>query len=515
MFCAMPGKSNMGLKEKTLKNSFYSAIAQIIMIFLRFLSRYFLIRYIGVELVGLSDTISSTVGMLSLAEVGIESAISYSLYTPIKDGDKESINKIMNVFRRLYAILSGIILLIGINGLFFLKYILKGIDINFMVYCIYFLYVGNTCISYLLCHRRTLLYADIQEYIVKKIDIATNILFTVLGLIIILVTHDIIFYTITLIFQTFVSNFWIHVSSRKIYPYLKNGPVDKKILRNTLLYAKDLFWGTVAGFVYGSTDNIIVSGFLGTVYVGYLGNYSLVSKSIQTIVTKVLSPITPTIGRLQREDISKKQFNSIFYKYHQICYLSALAVTVPMLVLFDGFIIFAFGQDYILSSSVKYLLAYVFYVNIAAFAYGNILATSGAFKLLRQVEMTGAVANIVTSLILVNIMGLPGVFLGTAITVTIQWVIRSLMVYINNLCLGGKAWFLSMIKEVYKIAIVIVSYIFGSYLYSIISVPFIIKFVICGSLSMVLSIVLYLIMYWFDDRFTPQFVLSILKRRRT
>ena len=56
-------------------------------------------------------------------------------------------------------------------------------------------------------------------------------------------------------------------------------------------------------------------------------------------------------------------------------------------------------------------------------------------------------------------MGLPGVFLGTAITVTIQWVIRSLMVYINNLCLGGKAWFLSMIKEVYKIAIVIVSYI--------------------------------------------------------
>lgn len=510
----MQKNSNIGLKERTLKNSFYSTIAQIIMILLRFLSRYFLIRYIGVELVGLSDTVSSTVGMLSLAEAGIGSAISYSLYTPIHDGDKDNINKIMNVFRRLYTILSGIILFIGIIGSFFLKYILKGVDINLTVYCIYYLYVGNTCISYLLCHRRTLLYADIQEYVVKKIDIATNIIFTALGLMIIIVSRDIILYIITLIFQTFVSNIWIHINSKDIYPYLKNEPVDKKILRNTLLYTKDLFWGTVAGFVYGSTDNIIVSGLLGTVYVGYLGNYSFVSKSIQTIVSKILSPITPTIGCLQREDISKQQFNSIFNKYHQICYLSALVVTVPMLVLFDGFITFAFGQDYLLESSVKYLLTFVFYVNIAAFAYGNILTTSGEFKLLRQVEMIGAVVNIVASLILVNVMGLPGVFLGTVITVTIQWIIRSFMVYINNLCLGRKAWFFSFIKEAYKIAIVIISYSCGSFLYGIISVPFIFKFIICGSLSMILSVIFYLILYWFDDRFTLKFALSMIKRRR-
>ena len=497
----------MNIRKVTVKNSFYAMLAQLVMLLMRFLSRFFLLKYVGVEKVGISDTILSIVGALSLSEFGIGSAISYSLYTPIYNNDYETVNKIMNVFQKLYSILSGIIFTVGIIGSFFLQYFLKGITLNGMVYLMYYLYVCNTCVSYLLCHRRTLLYADLREYVVKRVDIITNLAFSFVSIVVIYITHNIALYILTVLLQTFVSNIWIHVKCKKLYPYLEGGRIDKAIVRNTLMYAKNLFAGSVAAFVYGSTDNLIVSVVTGTVLVGYFNNYVMVSKSVYTIISQVLMPITPTIGRLQRGYSSKNEFFRTFLKYHQICYTFAFLVTVPTLVLFDGFIEFIFGPDYLLMPAIKCLLSIVLYVNIAAFSYGTVLTTSGEFRLIRRVETAGAVINIVSSIFLVHLMGLPGVLAGTVITVAVQWIMRSHMVYTNCFALNNRVWVVSIFKELYKILLVVIAYICGQWFYNFMNTSFLIRFVVCGCFCVVVSGLIYICLYRANDKITIKDIL--------
>ena len=85
----------MNRRKIILKNGFVGLTGQIISEFLQFIVRIFVLRYIGVEVLGISATFTSILQTLSLTELGFQMAVVYYLYQPLNQHDEIKINQIL------------------------------------------------------------------------------------------------------------------------------------------------------------------------------------------------------------------------------------------------------------------------------------------------------------------------------------------------------------------------------------------------------------------------------------
>lgn len=56
------------------------------------LGRRFVIQYLGNDVNGLNSLFASIIAVLSIADLGIASAITYCMYEPIVKGEKEKVS---------------------------------------------------------------------------------------------------------------------------------------------------------------------------------------------------------------------------------------------------------------------------------------------------------------------------------------------------------------------------------------------------------------------------------------
>lgn len=489
-----------GIVEKTVKNSIYSLLYRAVMILFNFSLQVILLKYIGVELVGVSATTTSVIGALSLAEGGVGSAIAYCLYKPVVEGNNKRVNQIMAVLKKIYMLLCGFVIVLGIVISFFLKVILNGVEITPFVYLVFYLICFNTAISFLCCYRRILLSADMQTYITNRVDICCEIVFMSAGILCIYFTRNYILYLMISILKTITSNMVIHVKCKRLYPYLKTVKALQEDFKDVFEYSKNLFWGNLAGYVYGSIDNVVVSTFSNTVNVGYLTNYTLVTSSLEKVANSAMSGAVAAVGQIQvNADTNRKK--EVFLIYAQICYLIGTFVCVPTYVLLDDFITNVYGEEYMMGKIISILLVIILYIRIVPTPYGTFITTSGMFDKLKKVEMTGALGNLSLSLIFVQIWGIPGVLLGTVVSTVIQWCMRSFYVFTKVLDLEIKELLKRFFHEVICAGIVLLDIITIIWISRYINISvFILRFVVLGIISEIMAGIWYCILYRFDDK---------------
>ncbi|MEI3192241.1 MAG: hypothetical protein V8S36_08465 [Lachnospiraceae bacterium] len=73
-----------------------------IYLLINFVLRRFFIQYFGVEILGINGVLADVLNTLSLAELGIQSAITFRLYEPLAKGRMGEVNEIITLFRKLY-----------------------------------------------------------------------------------------------------------------------------------------------------------------------------------------------------------------------------------------------------------------------------------------------------------------------------------------------------------------------------------------------------------------------------
>ena len=66
------------------------------------------------ELLGVNALLLSVVMVLSIAELGVNTAFMYALYGPLARGDQESVSSIVTYARRVYRYVAGAILGLGL-----------------------------------------------------------------------------------------------------------------------------------------------------------------------------------------------------------------------------------------------------------------------------------------------------------------------------------------------------------------------------------------------------------------
>ena len=75
------------------KNSLINALVgvggQVLNMLLQFVTRMFFIRYLSASYLGVDGLFTEVLGMLNLAELGIGSAMIYSMYKPVANDDRD------------------------------------------------------------------------------------------------------------------------------------------------------------------------------------------------------------------------------------------------------------------------------------------------------------------------------------------------------------------------------------------------------------------------------------------
>lgn len=111
---------------KSIKNAKVALIFYFINLVLQFFSRKVFLDYLGAEVLGLNTTAQNLIGFLNLAELGIGSAIAFTLYKPLHEKNTQVINEIVSVqgwlYRRVaYIVIAGACILMFFFPLIFAK----------------------------------------------------------------------------------------------------------------------------------------------------------------------------------------------------------------------------------------------------------------------------------------------------------------------------------------------------------------------------------------------------------
>ena len=77
--------------EKSIRNLFYGEVNIIFTVLLSMVTRTALVRILGLSAVSLNGLFTEVIAVLSLAELGVGSAITYHLYRPLAEHDRKKV----------------------------------------------------------------------------------------------------------------------------------------------------------------------------------------------------------------------------------------------------------------------------------------------------------------------------------------------------------------------------------------------------------------------------------------
>ncbi len=407
-------------------------ISQCATILFTFVTRYYFVSVIGVELLGLNSTFASILATLALAELGIQSAITYNLYKPLHDDDKNAVIEIMNIYRLLYRGIGILLLILSIFILPFLHFFIKDIEIGNLEK-IYFLLQASASIStYFFSYKRTLLFADQRDYVCKLIDLIIGIVFNILQCISLVLYKNYALYLILKIIQVYCGNIIVHAYCKRNYSYVIKSKINIERFRILASNIKDVFFSRIAGYIYSATDNLIISSFIGIVSVGYLTNYTTITKSLRALIQMGMSSVTPYVGKMLRKEKSVEIKLTNLKLFHHIRFLIAVFSIIPLAICIDEFIILWLSKDMILHISIMVLIALDLYIDIVHSALIDFINGEGLFRENKYGEIGGAILNICLSIILAQSIGIQGVLIGTVISQLFFWVYRSWLVLLHS-----------------------------------------------------------------------------------
>lgn len=402
----------------SIKNTAVAMLSNLITIVIGFVAQKAFLQTLGLEYAGLNGLFNNIVSMLAIAELGIGTAIVYHLYKPIAQKDITRIQTLMKFYKISYRVIAGIVVVLGILVMPFLQIIVGDTSIPESIYAIYALFLADTVISYLLTYKRSILYANEKNYIVNLVHIGYLIIMNGLQIATLYIFQNIFVYLGIKVTCRFLENVVITIIANRKYAYLKEKqvkPLDKETKTDIFTKIKGLIFHKIGAFLVLGSDNIIISMLFGVKTVGLYTNYSMIITAIENLIGQVFSSITASIGNLLVEENSEKSYQ-IYKKLLFFNFVVVTFCTIAFAQLVKPFITLIYGAEYVLPIAVALSIAVKFYFqnmrkNINAFK-----EAAGVFYEDRFIPLVEVAVNIVVSVILGKLIGLPGVFIGTAIS---------------------------------------------------------------------------------------------------
>ena len=398
-----------------LRNSIWALFSFFVTGILGLLTRKVFVQFLQVEYLGLNGLFSNVLGWFSLAELGIASVISYNLYKELGNNNIEEINVLMSIYKVIYAVIGCAVAVLGTVLLFFLPLLIKDSEVSLgYARIIYLIQLAGNVSSYFLAYRRTLFICDQKEYTCIRIDIIFAFIATILRILVIILFHSFVLYSLVTLLQNILANCVIYVICKRRFGYLKTVKIGRKEIaeRHVFKDVKNLLVQKISLLIYFNTDNIIVTKFLGLKVTGLVANYVLVTTAIQQLMYACLKGVIPGVGNLVHTE-SKERILSVYNMLDIFYFIFGSVVACDIIVCMQPFIQLFFGEDYLLPFGYVIGIAIDKHIGMQFENAYNFRSALGKFEQDRKWWVFSAIANIVFSILLVKYFGIVGIIVGT------------------------------------------------------------------------------------------------------
>ena len=395
----------------------------VVQLILGFYSRKIFINYLGDEILGLNTTAVNILQFLNLAELGIGTAVGFSLYKPLRARDHETICEIIALQGILYRRIALWMLAGASIVMAFFPIIFKKIDLPlWYAYASFGVMLFSSLLSYFISYRQVLLSSAQKDFSIQFSYRTWIIVKTVCQMIAVWkLSNPYVWWLILEVVFSLIATLSLNHRIKKTFPYLK--PVNKNFqdlkdrYRVIFTKIKQLIFHRIAGFALFQASPLIIYAYLSLTVVTIYGNYLIIVNGIKSACEAVFGGTAAGVGDLIAENDTGKILN-VFEEMFSIRFFIAVLATVPFVVLTPSFVKLWIGEGYVLPIGTVLIIAGVLFINISRNAVDIFLNAYGLFQDIWS-PIVEAILNISIALVFGYFWGLPGILSGSLISLIV------------------------------------------------------------------------------------------------
>ncbi len=507
----------MGRVKSATRNIAFGYIGQVATMIMSFVLRKIFIMHLSETLLGVNSLYTNILSILNMAELGIGTALNFSLYGPVARGEKEKIKSYMQMYRKAYYTIALVVAIIGTMLSPFLKYLVKNPEGTTLrdLTLYYFIFLFNTVSSYFVAYKYSLINAEQKNYIQTNIITITKVITVFFQIIVIVLTKNFYLFLITdaaiqLIQKIFVSRFL-----NNMYPYLREKNIEKLSKEES-----DEVWGKTKALVFHKigdvarlqTDALIISSFIEVAMAGFVDNYNMVISSVSNFVNIVFNSVISSFGNLIATESRQKQYE-MFKVYRFFASWVYGFSCVGFMVLLTPLIRIIYGDYWALAPMVVYCILIDYYFKGDRIVLSNYKTAAGVFEQDKYLALIQGAVNLVISIALVQTsLGLTGIYIGTIVSGLIANITKPVIIYRTCFDMDAKSYFVDTFKYLASlIFVLVVCNVVSIYVLSNLNI---LTFLLMAVIITVVFNGVYLLLYGRSDEFKYVFGKIMVKLKR-
>lgn len=402
---------------QSLKNVGAIWAGQLVSVLCTFVVRMVFVRFLTQDYLGLETLFSNVLSILALAELGVASAIVFSLYEPLAKNDHEAVKSIMRLFKRAYTVIGIVIATIGcLLAPHIELFIGEAPDIPYLhVYFLFF--VANSSVSYFFSYKASLITADQKNYVVALIRYGFQILLCIAQATVLVLTQNYFLFLTCMLLATLGQNICFSIVANKMYPYIKEKdvqPIDPDVLGTIKRNVSGMVIHKTSSVVNAPVNGVVLSAFSNLATLAIYGNYLLVMNTLGRIVDQMFDAIVSSVGNLNVTESKDRQYE-VFRTAFFVNALCVGALTVCYLPLVSPFVEFAFGPDYVFPFDIVILFAVWFYFRGIRNAALSFISAYGLYWQTKWKALAETIVLLCTTIPLTHFFGVRGLLIANIV----------------------------------------------------------------------------------------------------
>lgn len=503
--------------KNAARNVVFGSITKVYNILMPFIMRTALIYWLGMEYVGLNSLFTSILSVLNLAELGVGSALVFSMYKPLAEDDTEKICALMRLYKIYYRIIGLVILVAGAALTPFLPYLVKSdLPPGMNLYILYYINLFTTVFTYwLFAYKNCLLNVHQRNDITDKIGYIVNTVRYAIELAVMFIFRNYYAYIIIAMFFSIITNIVTSIVVDKLYPQFKAvGKLPKEETQAINKRVRDLFTSKIGGIVSNTADTLVISAFLGLSQLALYQNYFFILNSVLGFITVITASNRSGIGNSIVTESNEKNYNDLKKLTFMFAWIGIFC-SCCLACLYQPFIELWIGAENKLGYSMVIMFCVYFFVNeiqTLLLAYKD---ASGIWHSDRFRPLITSLVNLGLNLLMVNYIGLYGVLLSTILSIILvgmPWLLKNLFSTIFH---RSSKEYISKILKYTALAVVITAItIFATYYIDFNSL--ILTLILKGIICIIIPNAILFVIYRKTDEFVQlkEQVLRLIKKSK-
>lgn len=416
--------------QNASRNILFGSFLKTYQIVLPFVLRTIIVHELGTEYLGLNSLFTSVLQVLNLAELGVSSAMVFSMYRPIAENDSVKICALLNLYKHYYRLIGLFIMLAGLALTPFIPKLISGkIPDEMNIYVLYLINLTATVFSYwLFAYKNSVFLAHQRTDISSKATIITDTIKYALQIGFIYLTHNYYYYVLVLLVVQLLNNIFIAILSNKLYPnYKPEGTLDSSEVSDIKQRIKDLFTSKLGGTIINSADTIVISSFLGLTVLAIYQNYFYILSAVIGFVAIIFNSITAGVGNSMITKSTQENYNDFKVFTFLVCAVCGFCISC-FVSLYQPFMLIWMGEERMLPFFIVILLVIYFWIYEIIMAISVYKDAAGIWHSDRFRPLISGVSNLVMNLVMVNFIHLYGIVLSSILAmlfISLPWIIKN------------------------------------------------------------------------------------------